>query len=166
MIYVVEVKHIVGRKTWQAPCLADSILNHREMLWMLTWKDSCGKSEHSGMQGASTSAAGLHTAPFRRQWREIKHNVLQSGDTSSNYLNKMSSLFFFYFNTCFLSYFFILYYDQQMHNYFTNYHTAICFDTVVSSLWSCIWNTCVTWQGIGYKLHEDDTIVCKHIGVS
>ena len=95
MIYVVEVKHIVGRKTWQAPCLADSILNHREMLWMLTWKDSCGKSEHSGMQGASTSAAGLHTAPFRRQWREIKPNVLQSGDTSSNYLNKMSSLFFF-----------------------------------------------------------------------
>jgi len=24
---------------------------------------------------------------------------------------------------------FILYYDQQMHNYFTNYHTATCFDT-------------------------------------
>jgi len=27
---------------------------------------------------------------------------------------------------------FILYYDQQMHNYFTNYHTATCFDTIVS----------------------------------
>jgi len=28
--------------------------------------------------------------------------------------------------------FFILYCDQQMHNYFTNYHTPTCFDTVVS----------------------------------
>jgi hypothetical protein len=27
----------------------------------------------------------------------------------------------------------ILHYDQQMHNYFTNYHTATCFDTVLSS---------------------------------
>ena len=26
----------------------------------------------------------------------------------------------------------ILYYDQQMHNYFTNYHTPKCFDTIVS----------------------------------
>jgi len=29
--------------------------------------------------------------------------------------------------------FFISYYDQQMHNYFTNYHTPTCFDTIVSS---------------------------------
>jgi hypothetical protein len=29
--------------------------------------------------------------------------------------------------------FIILYYDQQMHNYLTNYHTATCFDTIVSS---------------------------------
>jgi hypothetical protein len=27
----------------------------------------------------------------------------------------------------------ILHYDQQMHNYSTNYHTATCFDTIVSS---------------------------------
>ena len=27
----------------------------------------------------------------------------------------------------------ILYCDQQMHKYFTNYHTATCFDTIVSS---------------------------------
>ena len=61
-----------------------------------------------------------------------------------------------------------------MHNYFTNYHKPICFDSIVSSslsLWlvpchvtlsilngtveilvansitnSCIWNSCVTWQ--------------------
>jgi len=29
--------------------------------------------------------------------------------------------------------FIILYRDQQMHNYFTSYHTATCFDTIVSS---------------------------------
>ena len=28
---------------------------------------------------------------------------------------------------------YILYYDQQMHNYFINYHTPTCFDTIVSS---------------------------------
>jgi len=27
----------------------------------------------------------------------------------------------------------ILYYDQQMQNYFTNYHTPTCFDTIVST---------------------------------
>ena len=26
-----------------------------------------------------------------------------------------------------------LYHNQQTHNYFTNYHTATCFDTIVSS---------------------------------
>jgi hypothetical protein len=30
---------------------------------------------------------------------------------------------------------------------------------------SCVWNTCVTLQGIAYKLPEDDTIVSKHVGV-
>jgi hypothetical protein len=31
---------------------------------------------------------------------------------------------------------------------------------------SCIWNTCVTWEGTDYKLSEDDRIVPKHVGVS
>jgi hypothetical protein len=30
---------------------------------------------------------------------------------------------------------------------------------------SCIWNIRVTWQGIDYKLPEDDKIVSKHVGV-
>ena len=37
--------------------------------------------------------------------------------------------------------FFILYYDLQMHNYFINYHTHTCFDTIISSsgnLWSIL----------------------------
>ena len=38
----------------------------------------------------------------------------------------------FYFNACTV-YLLILYSDQQMHNYFTNYHTPTCFDTIVSS---------------------------------
>jgi len=36
-------------------------------------------------------------------------------------------------NTLYRASFIILYNDQQMHNYFTNYHTATCFDTIVSS---------------------------------
>ena len=37
------------------------------------------------------------------------------------------------FSLGFLIFFFILHYDQQMHNYFTNYHTATRFHTVMSS---------------------------------
>jgi len=37
-----------------------------------------------------------------------------------------------YFNTLYRAFIIIFYYDQQMHNYFTNYHTATCFDTTVS----------------------------------
>jgi hypothetical protein len=29
--------------------------------------------------------------------------------------------------------FIILYYDKQLHNYLTNYHTSTCFDTIVLS---------------------------------
>ena len=29
----------------------------------------------------------------------------------------------------------------------------------------CSWYTCVTWQGIDYKLTEDHTTVSKHVGV-
>ena len=46
----------------------------------------------------------------------------------------------FYFNIYIYIYiyiyrvsFIILYNDQQMHGYFTNYHTPTCFDTIVSS---------------------------------
>jgi len=39
----------------------------------------------------------------------------------------------FYLNTLYRASFIILYCDQQMHNYLTNYHIATCFDTVVSS---------------------------------
>jgi len=40
---------------------------------------------------------------------------------------------FFLFQYMYRAYFIILYNDQHMHNYFTNYHTATCFDTIVSS---------------------------------
>jgi len=40
---------------------------------------------------------------------------------------------FYHFNTLYHASFIILYCGQQMHNYFTNYHTPTCFDTVVSS---------------------------------
>ena len=79
--------------------------------------------------------------------------------------------------------FVISYYDQQMHNYLKNYHTpdvsklschpqGACNQYLAKlhkyfrcSCWnnSCIWNTCVPWKGIDYKLPEDDTIVSKHL---
>jgi len=49
------------------------------------------------------------------QATDIKANITLSKK------NSVSKLFFF-----------ILYNDQQMHNYFTNYHTATCFDTIAS----------------------------------
>jgi len=38
-----------------------------------------------------------------------------------------------YFNTLYRASLVILFFDQQMHNYFTNYDTATCFDTIMSS---------------------------------
>jgi len=35
--------------------------------------------------------------------------------------------------------------------------------TVNSFANSCIWNSCVTWQGIDYRPSEDDTIVSEHV---
>jgi len=54
--------------------------------------------------------------------------------------------------------FIILYYDQQMHNYFTNYHTPKCFDTIVSSSESLVINTLPSYSSIsnaavGYKIY-------------
>ena len=43
--------------------------------------------------------------------------------------NTLSGLFQYMYRVSFI----ILCYDQQMHNYFTNNHTATCFDTIVSS---------------------------------
>ena len=36
--------------------------------------------------------------------------------------------YIFFYYMCHAS-FIIMYYDQQMRNYFTNYHTPTCFDT-------------------------------------
>ena len=48
---------------------------------------------------------------------------------SDIYLKYVRGLFYYMHR----EYFIILCYNQQMHNYFTNYHTATCFDTIVSS---------------------------------
>ena len=42
--------------------------------------------------------------------------------------------------------FVILYYNQQMHNYFTNYRTPTCFDTIVSYSGSLQSVTCQVTQ--------------------
>jgi len=43
------------------------------------------------------------------------------------------------------------------------FEIKIC-ENLICSTDSFICNTCVTWQGIDYKLPEDDTIVSKHVG--
>jgi len=45
----------------------------------------------------------------------------------------MPNTYIGYFNTMYRASFIIFYCDQQMNNYFTNYHIVTCFDTVVSS---------------------------------
>jgi len=79
-----------------------------------------------------------------------------------------------------LHFFFILYSDQQMHNYFNKpshshmfRHYRVILRELVFNTWPCytsitkaaVGNICVTYQGIDYKLPEDDTIVSKHVGV-
>jgi len=43
--------------------------------------------------------------------------------------NTVNGLFQYMYRASFI----ILYFDQQMHNYFTNHHTPPCFDTIGSS---------------------------------
>ena len=57
----------------------------------------------------------------------------------------------------------ILYYISRTRVY-PSY--KVIFHKVGNTANSCTWNTCVTWQGINYKLPEDDTIVSKRIGVT
>jgi len=67
--------------------------------------------------------SGWNLGTFKRMpFRISKRNIGVQKNTS----------IFFLFQTVWTG-FFNLYYDQQMHNYFTNYHTPTCFDTIVSS---------------------------------
>jgi hypothetical protein len=65
-----------------------------------------------------------------------------------------------------------------MQLFYTNLHKVFhigFMQTSIKPMWNilivncvtniCIWNTCVIWQGIDYKLFEDDTIVSKHVAV-
>ena len=56
-------------------------------------------------------------------------------------------------------------YYQQLHLKYSKFTIKMyhIFFLIITN--SCIWNICVTWQGIDYKLPEDDTIVSKHVGV-
>jgi len=55
----------------------------------------------------------------------------------------------------YLASFIILYYDQQMHNYFTNYHTPTCFDTISSSSGSLKSITCQVTQVFQMQLNYE-----------
>jgi hypothetical protein len=57
----------------------------------------------------------LPTEQSLRQWNRVESNPTLKSYFSNNHFN------------------IILYYNQQMHNYFTNYRSPTCFDTTVSS---------------------------------
>jgi hypothetical protein len=65
------------------------------------------------------------------------HNVHNAQNRRSNAerrkLMQNATVGYSYFNTMYHASFIILYYNQQTHNYLTNYHTATCFDTIMSS---------------------------------
>ena len=70
----------------------------------------------------------------------------------SSYLHKLTQLTIFY-------------YDQQMHNYFTNYHTPTCFDTIVSSSGTLLSIPCQVTQVFQMQLLVIQfTIKMFHIG--
>ena len=54
----------------------------------------------------------------------------------------------------------ILYNDQQMHNYFTNYHTATCFDTIISSTGSLQSIPCQVTKVFQMQLSVTQFTVC------
>jgi hypothetical protein len=64
---------------------------------------------------------------------KLKFACFQASATKCERTGLLHNSQFFYFNTCTVNFFIILYYDQQIHNYFTNYHNPRCFDTIVSS---------------------------------
>ena len=87
-------------------------------------------------------------AKFRKATLTFVMSVLPSvrmknSSSTERFLMKFCIWGFFFFrkytekirhsNTLYRASRIILYSDQQMHNYFTNYHTATRFDTIVSS---------------------------------
>jgi len=54
-------------------------------------------------------------------------------DLSKDVIVNGKLVMIFIFQYIYRESFIILYYDQQMQKYFTNYHTATCFETIVSS---------------------------------
>jgi len=48
---------------------------------------------------------------------------------------------------------------------YTSISNAVVGKTIDSNTNNCIWNTCVTWQDIDYRLPEDDTVESKNLGL-
>jgi hypothetical protein len=79
--------------------------------------------------------------------------------------NKLVSLLLLLFQFMYRASFIILHYDQQMHNYFTNYNTPTCFDTIVSSSGSLQSIPCQVTQVFQMQLLVIQfTIMMFHIG--
>ena len=98
-------------------------------LFRLQIKDKCKTSIHPQSSQIPVEQYAV------QKWqmliiRTMQVHAVNVGRERRNYQRILYSLFQYLFRSASLV---ILYYDQQMHNYFTNYHTATCFDTIVSS---------------------------------
>ena len=66
--------------------------------------------------------------------KSVRHThifSLHGGSQQFFHMQKIDIIFYLkYYNTLYLASFIILYNDQQIHNYFTNYPTPTCFAVI------------------------------------
>jgi len=88
--------------------------------------------------------------------------IVQNNKTCVKYLNCK-----LYYQQLHLKYWcnLVRYWLQALWGWHDSVETCSGVITVNCITNSCIWNTGVTWQGIDYRLSEDDTIVSKHVAV-
>jgi hypothetical protein len=73
----------------------------------------------------------VHVVNVDMTWTADRRNVVDF--VTQIYQVKYVTNCLYFFNIMYRASFIILYYDQQMQNYFTNYGTATCFDIIVLS---------------------------------
>jgi len=90
---------------------------------------SCsGNSSRGILPGVYLALSAILCLYFYSEWVERGENKEERKRERKEERKK----YIFYFNTCTVHRLFVSYCGQQMHNYFTNYHTTTCFDTIMS----------------------------------
>ena len=86
---------------------------------------------------SNSSEEGLSSCPHKFTFLLLRHVSMLlpqiERNTDIELVVKKYKIYFNNFNTLYRASFIILYNDKPMHNFFTNFHTAIPFDTIMSS---------------------------------